>query len=116
MTDSVPAPVRYAAQSHGVNGYWSWINSWSHTTDSVPVKSEIEDRRLTDREVVVFTVAVDVVKGKRSGVPFSWMMAAEAATEPDMPAVRMVMRARRCQLLPVDDFVCVQIVVEPSLS
>ena len=34
---------------------------------------------------------------------------------PDVPAERMVMRARRCQLLPVEALVCVQIVVEPSL-
>jgi len=47
----------------------------------------------TEVEVVVFIVVAVVVKGKRSGLAFSWMMAAEAATVPDVPAVRTVRRA-----------------------
>jgi hypothetical protein len=53
-------------------------------------------------------VVTVLVKGSRSGVPASWMMAAEAATKPDVPAVRMVMRARRCQLAAVLVLVWVQ--------
>jgi hypothetical protein len=112
-----------AAPSHGVN--WpshgvkldqlNWMRSWSHTTASIAVKSVIELSNDSDSDPVVFTVAVEVEKGKRSGVPFSWMMAADAATVPEVPAERTLMRARRCQLLEVEVFVCVQIVVDPSL-
>jgi len=38
-------------------------------------------------------VDTDVVKGNTSGVPDSWMMAEEAATVPDVPAVWTVIRA-----------------------
>src|SRR3954470_9953088 len=43
------------------------------------------------------------------------MTSALAATVPEIPAVRTVMRARRCQFPAVEALVCVQIVVEPSL-
>jgi hypothetical protein len=74
----------------------------------------MEARRFSGRDVVVLTVAVEVEKGKRSAVPDSWMMAAEAATVPDVPAERTVMMARRCQFAPVEVLVWVQRVVEPS--
>src|SRR3954451_9031527 len=83
--------------------------------DSLPVKSVIDPSSETAIDAVVLTVAMAVANGNRSGPPASWMMAAEAATEPETPAVRTGMRARRCQLLAVDVLVCVQIVVEPSL-
>lgn len=48
----------------------------------MPVKSTMEASRETERDVVVFTVAVEVANGNKSAVAFSWMMASEAATEP----------------------------------